>query len=160
MLAACCTPRRNVSHPYSEFDRMIESFFAPVALATLPGRAGRPDAGSLSGEWSPALDISEKGDTITIRADVPGVDPDKIEVTVQDDLLTLRGSKEESHEEKGENFLRSERRFGSFLRQITLPAPVDESKVHATYKDGVLRVELTRNKSAQPRKIPVTSGPR
>jgi HSP20 family protein len=135
---------------------MIESFFAPVAFAAVPGRAVRGEEGA----WAPALDVSEKGDVITVRADMPGVDPEKIDVTVQDDVLTLRGTKEEAVEEEGETFVRSERRFGSFMRQVTLPAPVDESKVNATYKDGVLRIELRRSKSAQPRRIPVTSEPR
>ncbi|MBL8745226.1 MAG: Hsp20/alpha crystallin family protein [Phycisphaerae bacterium] len=132
-----------------DMNDLFERFFE-----SKPGRDGLSTFG---GEWTPPLDIEEKADTITVKAEVPGVDPAKIEVTVQDDLLTLKGSKEESHEEKDKNFFRSERRFGSFLRRIVLPSPVDESKVNATYKDGVLKIELTKNKAALPKRIPVAA---
>lgn len=130
-----------------EIDRLFDRFFESKPTTTeLPGVAGA---------WTPALDIAEKDDTITIKAEVPGVDPQKIEVTVHGDMLTLSGSKEESHEEKNKNYYRTERRFGSFMRRVQLPTEVDESKVRATYKDGVLQVELTKDTKAQPKRIPV-----
>lgn len=132
----------------TEIDRVFEQFFEgkwPAFFDT-----GAP------GAWMPALDIAEKGDAVTVRAEVPGVDPEQIELTVDDDELTIRGSKDETHEEKDKNFFRSERRFGSFYRRVKLPAAVDPGKVTATSKDGVLRIDLIKNKAAQPKRIPVT----
>ncbi|HBS28159.1 MAG TPA: molecular chaperone [Phycisphaerales bacterium] len=109
----------------------------------------------LSGAWAPALDVTETNGAIEIKAEVPGVTPEDIEVTVAGDVLTLKGEKREEQEESGKDFHRTERRFGSFLRRVTLPAPVDESKVNAAYKDGVLTVTLTKSPAAQTRRIPV-----
>lgn len=154
MLSMTCTPRRNVAHPFTDLDRVFDTLLAPIAFASPAAQILRSDA-SCACDWVPALDIVERGEGITVRAEVPGVDPDKIDVTVQDDVLTIRGSKEESREENSENILRTERRFGSFIRQVALPGPVDEANVHATYKNGVLTVDLTRSAAAQPRRIPV-----
>lgn len=131
-----------------EFDRMFERFFE--------GKAPLFGDTAGAGAWLPAVDVTEEGDKVLVKAELPGIDPAKLDVAIQGDLLTLKGEKEESHEEKGRNFFRSERRFGSFMRRIPLPAPVDDSKVHATFKDGVLKVELQKHASVQPKKIAVS----
>lgn len=132
----------------NEIDRLFDRFFETRPMLDL-------EAPALNADWAPVLDISEKGDHILVKAEIPGVDPSKIEVTVEDDMLTIKGSKEEATEEKERGYYRSERRFGSFLRRVTLPIAVDENKVNATYKDGVLKIELLKDKAALPRKIPV-----
>ncbi len=132
----------------NEIDRLFERFFENKPLLDI-------DAPALNTDWVPALDITEKDDTILVKAEIPGVDPAKIEVTVEDDMLTIKGAKEETREEKERGYFRSERRFGSFLRRVMLPVAVDDNKVNATYKDGVLKIELLKDKAALPRKIPV-----
>jgi HSP20 family protein len=84
-------------------------------------------------EWTPALDVAEAKDTVTVTAELPGVDPQEIAVTLGGDFLTLKGEKEEAHEKKDERRHRVERSWGGFTRTVRLPAPVDPGKVTATF---------------------------
>jgi HSP20 family protein len=93
-------------------------------------------------EWTPAIDVVRDKDKIVVRADMPGIKPDEIKIEVQDDILTVSGEHEESKEEKDEKFVRRERRYGSFMRSIALPAGVDPDKIAATSKNGVLEVTV------------------
>jgi HSP20 family protein len=101
-------------------------------------------------EWTPAVDVSETEDSIVVKADLPGVKPEEIEINLSDNILTIRGEKKREEEEKKENFYRVERYYGSFMRAIQLPTEVDVEKVKATYKDGVLKVVLP--KKVEPKK--------
>ena len=105
----------------------------------------------------PAIDVSETDTEVVVRAEVAGVDPRGIDVSLSGQTLTIGGEKKESTETQGENWYRSERRFGSFRRTLQLPAPVDTEKVSAEHKNGVLTVRLKKLQSALPKRIPVRS---
>lgn len=133
---------------HGEIDRLFDRFLERKPFGTEP----------MVGAWIPALDITETNGTIDIKAEIPGVRPEDMEVTVAGDVLTIKGEKKEETEESGQDFYRSERRFGSFLRRIALPAPVDQGKVNAACKDGVLTVTLNKTPTAQTKRIPVRTG--
>ncbi len=95
-------------------------------------------------EWVPAIDISETDDEVIVKMDVPGVKPEDMEITLSDDVLIIKGEKKKETEEKKENFYRMERYYGSFMRSIELPCGVEENKISATYKDGVLKIVLPK----------------
>jgi len=107
--------------------------------------------------WCPAVDVSEDAKEILVSADLPGVDPKEVEITVKENILTLSGERKDEQEEKGESYHRVERTTGAFSRSFVLPSTVDETKVSAEYKDGVLRVHLPKREEALPRKIQVKS---
>lgn len=132
---------------HDEMDRVFERFFdRPLVAASTTGTM-----------WNPALDITETDKDVMVKAELPGVDPARIEVKVVGDVLTLSGTKDESKEEKTENFHRSERVFGSFMRQVTLPETVDPDKVNAEYKNGVLSIKMTKKAGTQAKKIPIST---
>lgn len=122
-------------------------------LATL----SRDDSRLNSTRGFPALNVWEDEKAIHVEAELPGIDPDKIDLKVHGDVLTLSGTKEDVREEKGKNFHHSERVFGSFCRQVTLPEIVDPEKVQAEYKNGLLNIRLNKKPEATARKIPVVS---
>jgi HSP20 family protein len=126
-----------------EMDKMFERFFeSPWELPAL-------------GDFTPALDLSEGKDAITVKAELPGVEPKEIAVTLDGDVLTIKGEKEEKKEEKDERRHRVERSWGSFMRSVRLPAPVDGSKVAATFKNGVVTITLPKAPGAKGTTIPV-----
>ena len=108
-------------------------------------------------EWAPAVDIEEHADRYVLHADVPGVDPATIEITLENGVLTLSGSREKTIEQKGVESRRIERIAGRFLRRFTLPESVDAENVKATGKHGVLEVVIPKREAAKPRKITVNS---
>jgi len=113
---------------------------------------GRPD---LSAGWWPSLDVVEQGDKITIKVELPGVKSEDVEVSVQNGTLTIAGEKREETENKGEGYYHSERRYGSFRRDLQLPAGIEEDKVEATSRDGVLTVTLPKGEQARAKRIEV-----
>jgi HSP20 family protein len=127
-----------------EMDRLFERFFEPpwAELTTL-------------GDWTPACDVTEGKDTITVKAEVPGVEPKEIAVTLNGDVLTIKGEKEEKKEEKDERRHRVERSWGAFMRSVRLPATVDGSQVTATFKNGVVTITLPKAPGAKGTTIPV-----
>lgn len=102
--------------------------------------------------WSPALDVYEDADTVTVKVELAGMKKEDFEISLEDGALTVSGKRE--LEENRESF-RSERFFGSFSRTIALPAPVKQDDVKATYEDGILTVVLHKADEAKPRKITV-----
>ncbi len=107
------------------------------------------------GEWMPSLDITETDREITIRAEVPGIDPEHLDIRISGNVLTLSGEKSESSERKDENCFHAERRFGAFRRSIQLPSEVDADKVSAEHANGVVTIRAPKLPGAQPRKIQV-----
>lgn len=108
--------------------------------------------------WGPAVDIHDAKDHVLVKADVPGLSKDEIDVSIENDQLILKGQKKEEREEKDKNFIRKERFYGSFERIIQLPAAVDAGKVKAVYKNGVLELTLPKREELQPKKIDVQCG--
>ena len=108
------------------------------------------------GMWSPAIDVAETKDDIIVTAEVPGLNKDDINISIQENILTLRGEKKQSKEQKDENLHRVERIYGSFQRSFTLPTLVDSTKVNASYKDGVLRIVLPKKEEVKPKEISIS----
>ncbi len=105
--------------------------------------------------WMPSMEVSEKDDKILVKAELPGVETKDVDVTVQNNVLTITGEKKEEHEEKHEGYFHTERRYGSFRRDIQLPSGIDENHVEAACKDGVLTITLPKSEQAKPKKIEV-----
>lgn len=105
--------------------------------------------------WLPDLDISETEKEIIVRAEVPGIEKDDIDITLTDGLLTIKGEKKHEDEEKNENYHRVERRYGSFARTLRLPSEVEYDQIDANYKDGVLKLVIAKPEKAEPKKIEI-----
>ncbi|MCL6583563.1 MAG: Hsp20/alpha crystallin family protein [bacterium] len=107
--------------------------------------------------WAPPIDISETDHQVIATVDLPGVKPEDIDVSVSEDTLTIRGEKQEEREEEGRYTHFRERRYGSFSRTVELPASVDSERVNATYRNGVLRIEMQKSAERARKKIPIKS---
>jgi HSP20 family protein len=107
------------------------------------------------GEWTPNMDISETKDSLVAKVEVPGMDPKDIQISLQENLLTIKGEKRQEKEEKDEHYHRVERAYGLFTRSVRLPVAVDASKVTASFKNGLLTVTLPKTPSARGTTIPV-----
>ncbi|OAQ21152.1 Hsp20/alpha crystallin family protein [Thermosulfurimonas dismutans] len=128
-----------------EIDRIWDEFF---------GRTQFPERWERF-EWAPAVDVSETEEAVVVRADVPGLEPEDLEISLSGNFLTIKGEKKQEREEKKENFYRMERLYGSFVRSIELPAEVEADKVEATYKNGVLKIVLPKKAEAKGKTIKV-----
>jgi HSP20 family protein len=121
------------------------------------GANGADESSAATAEWVPSVDIQEHADKYVLQADVPGVDPATIEITLEGGVLTLSGSREQTVEQAGVDSRRVERATGRFLRRFTLPESVDSESVTAKGKHGVLEIVIPKRRSAQPRKITVNA---
>ncbi|MEW8584699.1 MAG: Hsp20/alpha crystallin family protein [Candidatus Thiodiazotropha sp.] len=110
----------------------------------------------VGGEWAPAVDIKEEDTRYVIRADIPGVKPEDIEVTMENGVLTIRGERKFEETEERENFKRIERSHGVFYRRFSLPDNTNADAVEATGKDGVIEVIIPKTEGKQPKRIEVT----
>jgi HSP20 family protein len=106
--------------------------------------------------WMPAVDVIEKDDKFLVKAELPGMKEEDIDVSVVGDTLTIKGEKKSESEVKEENYYRSERAYGSFYRSIPLPSTVDADKIEANYEDGVLEVTIPKMPEVKPKKIAVS----
>jgi len=106
----------------------------------------------------PAADVSEADGEVVVKISVPGVDKDQLHVTVEDDVLTIRGEHRKEEEKKGKNFYRQEIRYGAFQRSIPLPVEVDSSKSKADLKNGMLTVRLPKSERPRGRQVQVQVG--
>jgi HSP20 family protein len=103
----------------------------------------------------PPVDIYEDDKKVVLKLEVPGIDEKELDVRMENHTLTVRGERKFEHEEKEENFHRIERRYGSFFRAFTLPTTVDAENIKANYRNGILRLELSKKPEAQPKQIKV-----
>lgn len=144
------TPRRpwgEVSRLRREMDDLWNRFFGETPLRR----------GGLA-EWIPTVDISEAADKIVVRAELPGMEAKDIDISVSGDTLTIKGEKKEEHEKKEESYYSSERYFGSFQRSFQLPSNVVSDKVDATFKNGILTINLPKSEETKAKKIEVKTG--
>ena len=107
--------------------------------------------------FAPAVDVYENGEKVVLKLDVPGIKEEDLDIRVENQTLSVRGERKFEAEEKEENFHRIERRYGSFFRSFSLPTTVDTENVNASYNAGVLKLELKKKASAQPRQIKLGS---
>jgi len=134
---------RQVSRFRTAFDDLFDRFFGDWGLPV--AREG----------WAPALDVSETEDALLVRAELPGVKAEDVNVSVEGNTLVLAGEKKESSEGGDENFRYAERRYGSFTRTVPLPGNIQADKIQAKYRDGVLTVTLPKSEEAKPKRIEV-----
>ena len=124
-------------------------------LFNMPAFRDLEDTTIATSAWTPAVDIREETERFLIRADIPGVVPEAIEVTMEGGVLTIKGERVEEHTEESEGYRRAERRLGSFHRRFSLPDTADADTITASGKDGVLEIVIPKKTVAQPRKIEV-----
>ena len=129
-----------------EMERFFDRFFEPG------------DSESFAvGEWAPRLDLSETKDALIVKVEVPAIDPKEIQLSIMEGVLTVKGEKKEEKEDRDEKYYRVERTYGSFSRSVRLPAPIDENKVSASFKNGLLTVTLPKTPAARITAIPIKS---
>jgi HSP20 family protein len=133
----------------NEMNRLFEGFFSRPMLAPSWFETTEP------GQWLPAVDLSENDKQIHVRAELPGIDPKDVDVSVSEDRLVISGEKKTAKETSGEGWMHRESHYGGFSRAIPLPEAVDPAKVTARYDKGVLTVELTKCPANAARKVPV-----
>jgi HSP20 family protein len=124
------------------FDRIIERAFGRDRQAP----------------WMPAMDVYETDEKVVVTVELPGIEAEDVEVSVEDSTLTVSGTREFSSEVTEESYHRIERRYGSFSRAVSLPPQVDTGKVEARFQDGVLTVEVPKVEKAKPKKIQIKGG--
>jgi HSP20 family protein len=132
--------------PKTELNRLLTDVFG--ALDWQP-------RDSVLGAWMPAVDVLEENDGIRILAELPGVKPEDVKISVENNVLTIRGTKDQVAEETTKRVHRYERTYGAFERTFALPATVDAGRIKATYEHGVLSVFLPKMEQAKPREVQV-----
>ena len=150
--------KRAESEPFyslqRNMNRLFDDFYSNFGVTSFE------PFGESFGAFSPSVDVTENDREITITAELPGLDENDIEVSLTHNVLTVSGEKKEEKEDKGKNFYRMERSYGSFQRSIPLPVEVESDKVAAKFKKGVLTVTLPKTVEAQKqtKRIPVKTG--
>jgi HSP20 family protein len=117
------------------------------------GRTWRTDEPAATTTWSPAVDIFETEGDIVVKAELPGMERKDITLNLENNVLTVKGERRFTKETKDDNYHRIERSYGTFSRSFSIPATVDEEKIRADYKDGVLKIVLPKKEQAKPKQI-------
>jgi HSP20 family protein len=139
--------------PFRELEEVsdrLNRMFARPATRTANGKETMTVA-----DWLPSVDISETEGEYQIKAEIPDVKKEDVKVTVEDGVLTIQGERKHEKEEKGRKYHRIERSYGSFVRTFSLPDVIEEDKVKAEFKDGVLNLYLPKSEKAKPKAIEV-----
>ena len=137
-------PYYDVTKTLDEMDRLLNAVNRPLGLRSVP-----------RGTF-PAVNVYDQGSKALLTAELPGVDPDKLELTVRNDTVTLKGERS-ADKEKVDQYYRRERPMGTFERTLTLPASISPQSVNAEYKNGILKVTMEKAESEKARKIPIHS---
>lgn len=145
---------KEVNRPWlSNFDR----YFDRLLHDRLPALFAEDDETASALQWAPAVDIKDEAEQLVVRADLPGVDPKDVEVTLDNGILTIRGERKDEKQEEREGFRRAERFHGTFFRRFVLGDAVDAEAVSARSDKGVLEIVIPKSKQAQTRRIEVQS---
>ena len=123
------------------FDRLMRSWASPVSISEF--------------DWNPSVDVSESDDEIVVKAEIPGVSPQDVDISIDDNHLIISGEKKQESEEKEKNYYRVERSYGSFRRSLALPSGVDVDSIKASSKDGVLSIHIPKVESKKSRKVEI-----
>jgi len=118
-------------------------------------KAKYEDEGLFAGAWAPAVDIYETDQSIVLKADLPDMNPNEVDIRVEDNTLFLKGERKMEKETKEENYHRVERAYGSFSRSFILPRTVSAEKITADYKNGVLNITMPKREDSKPKQIRV-----
>jgi HSP20 family protein len=138
-------PLRELSSLQSEMNRLFSAAFDTPA-----------GSGGGARRWTPAMDLLEVEEAFVLRADLPGLTEEDVNIELEDNVLTVSGERKAEHEDKREGFYRLERASGSFSRSLTLPKGVDAEAVTASFDRGVLEVRIPKPEQRKPRKISIT----
>jgi|RhiMethySRZTD1v2_1073278.scaffolds.fasta_scaffold1576258_1 HSP20 family protein len=147
-MTTAISPYRRGVNLFDSFRREVDDLFDRFLTVD------RGDGQTMTA-WAPQVDVEETEKEFLVKADLPGVDPKDVDIRVVDNVLTVRGGKEEKKEEKKKNYHRMERFSGQFYRAIALPAGTDADKVNATSANGVITITIPKRPEAQPKKISV-----
>jgi HSP20 family protein len=139
-------PFREMMSMRSSMDRLLDRFFE------------EPFGDWQTADWGLPLDLTENEDEFIVKASVPGIDPDDLEITLSENTLTIKGEIRKEQEKEEQRYHLRERRFGRFTRSISLPANVKSDQIEADYNKGVLTLRLPKTEEVKPKRIPVRSG--
>ncbi|MBW2220800.1 MAG: Hsp20/alpha crystallin family protein [Deltaproteobacteria bacterium] len=140
------SPVRDMFSFRNRINHMFDDGFYPI---------NRDEVELSMGSWNPVVDVYDNDDSIVIKAELPGIDKEGIEIDVKDRVLTLKGERSSESEVKDDNYYRRERSFGKFERAFNLPADVEPDKIKADYKDGVLKIDIPKPEEKKPRQITI-----
>ena len=140
-------PAREINTIQQEVNRLFGTL--------LDGQGGDVSGGR---RWIPAMDLVEEGDHYVLRADVPGVSQDDVQIEVDGGVLTVSGERRSEHEQRTDGYYRIERASGRFSRSLTLPDGIDPDGIEAGYEDGVLEVRIPKPEQSKPRRVQVKAG--
>ncbi len=138
-------PFRNVSTLQDRINRMFDEAFTRKEF--------NDDA--TMGAWRPDVDIYDTDNALIVKAELAGVPKENVTVDVKDNILTIKGERSVDKEVKEENYYRRERSFGSFQRSFTLPAAINPDNIKATYKDGILEIEIPKPEEKKPKQVTI-----
>lgn len=138
-------PFRDLRNLQDEVNRLFSSSFT----------RGGGDNEMMRGAWSPSVDIFENKDNIVLEAELPGMKADDVNISIENNVLTLHGERKFEKKDEGDNFHRVERSYGSFTRSFTLPPTVASENVDATFDNGILRLTMGKREEAKPRRIEI-----
>jgi HSP20 family protein len=142
-------PAREISSLQQEMNRLFNTFFEAPATGAGNGAPRR---------WVPAMDLVETEDHFVLRADLPGLSESDVDLSLEENVLTLKGERKVEHESRSEGFYRLERSTGTYSRSLTLPEGVDGDAITATFDKGVLEVRIPKPEEHKPRKLQITVG--
>jgi HSP20 family protein len=156
MALARWSPWQGLFDIQRDMDQLMGRMFGSMR----PFTTGRDDLGG--GGWVPAVDVFARDKDLVVRAELPGINPDKdVDISLQDGVLTIRGERRQEHRDEGNGIYRTEFSYGSFERSVLLPEGVKEKDIQATYESGILEVVVAgAGELAAPRRIPIEVGGR
>ncbi|MBM3666750.1 MAG: Hsp20/alpha crystallin family protein [Actinobacteria bacterium] len=137
-------PIRELDSLQGDMNRLFDRFFD-----------GRPANGGATRRWIPAMDLVETDEDLVVRADLPGISEDDVEIEIKDNVLTVSGERKSEHEQKGEGYHRVERAFGRFARSLSLPRGVEADAVSAGFSDGVLEIRIPKPAETKPTRVEI-----
>ncbi|WP_319547978.1 Hsp20/alpha crystallin family protein [Desulfogranum marinum] len=150
--------RKEESHPVSPFEdmeRYFDKFFKhPFSLMTRPSWSGF-DFPAME-EMSPSVDIYEEKGKMIVKAEIPGINKEDLDVSITENTVTISGEKKQEKKVEKKDYHREERRYGSFCRRFRLPADVDADKAEASFKNGVLEISLPKTKESKQKKVTIS----
>jgi HSP20 family protein len=139
-------PTRELDSLQSDMNRLFDGFFG-----------ARPGNG-VARRWIPAMDLVESEDHLVLRADLPGMSEDDLDIEIKDGVLTISGERKDKHEATNEGFYRVERAFGRFSRSLSLPDRIDADRVEASFDRGVLEVRIPKPEESKPHRVAIGTG--
>ncbi len=143
-------PVRELQTMQNEMNRLFNSFFD----SPTPSNGGQP----VMRRWIPAMDVAQTDDHFVLRADLPGLSENDVNIELEDNVLTISGQRRAEHEQRKEGYYRMERASGSFSRSVTLPEGVNADGIEASFESGVLEVRIPKPEQHKPRKVQISLG--